>query len=276
MQMSLRFAAALVAVSAMIGTSEGSAADIETTPYSKTPFSVPTYDWSGAYVGINLGYGMGRSSDTSSLGISGLALFTDTVRSNMFGIVGGGQIGVNAQIQSWLVGLEGDFQGTGQRGTHSFTCPAGVCTSTLLFGFFPVPGPAVPVTMRQQLDFFGTIRGRFGVVVLPQVLLYTTAGMAYGQVDSNTSLTGAFKAQNYNPGWTAGGGIEAAIGAGWSTRLEYLYLDLGRVSGTFASNILAANATNLLIGSFSSRITDNIVRIGLNYRFFGEPIITHY
>lgn len=270
-------AAVVVAVSAIVDTGAVSAADLGTVPYEKTPaYIVPTYDWSGGYIGVNLGYGLGRSSDTSGLGAPGLSLFTDTVRSNMNGIIGGGQIGFNVQMQGWLLGLEGDFQGTGQGSTHSFTCPQGVCTSTLLFGVFPVPGPAVPATLRQQLDFFGTVRGRVGALVVPTVLLYATAGLAYGQVDSNTTLTGATKAQNYNPGWTAGGGIEGAIGGGWSAKLEYLYLDLGRVSGTFTSSLLAPNGLSSVVGSFNSRVTDSIVRVGVNYKLFGDPVIAKY
>jgi outer membrane immunogenic protein len=72
-----------------------------------------------------------------------------------------------------------------------------------------------------------------------------------------------------------GGGIEGAIGGGWSARLEYLYLDLGTVSNTFTSNVLAAGGATTLISGFNSRITDNLVRAGLNYKFSG-PVITKY
>jgi outer membrane immunogenic protein len=271
----LKFVASLaVAISAIAGTGSASAADLGAVPYGKTPaYVVPVYDWSGAYIGVNLGYGWGRSSDTSGLGAP--ALFTDTVRSNMNGIVGGGQIGYNLQMQNWLLGLEADFQGTGQSSNHSFTCPAGVCTSTLLGGFLPVPGPAVSATLRQQLDFFGTVRGRAGLVVTPTVLLYATGGLAYGQVDSNSTLIGSTRAQNYNLGWTVGGGIEGSIGGNWTARLDYLYVDLGTVSGTFGSTIVAAGGATLLTSNFSSRVTDNIVRVGLNYRF-GDPVIAKY
>jgi outer membrane immunogenic protein len=252
-------AAFAVAVGAIVGTGSASAADLGAVPYSKTPaYIVPEYNWSGGYVGGNVGYGWGRSSDTSSLSAGG-ALFSDTASSNMNGVLGGAQIGYNSQIQNWLVGLEADFQGTGQSSNHSFTCPAGVCT-----------GAALPVTLGHQLDFFGTARARAGLVVTPTVLLYATGGLAYGQIESNTTLVGATRSPNYNPGWTAGGGVEAAMGGGWSAKVEYLYLDLGRV--TPVSGVL-------LIGSFNSRVTDNIVRAGFNYNFsynFIGPAIPKY
>ena len=62
-------------------------------------------------------------------------------------------------------------------------------------------------------------------------------------------------------GWTAGGGIEGALGGGWSAKLEYLYIDLGKLEQTLSTP--AGTET------FSSRVTDNIVRVGLNYRWGG-------
>jgi outer membrane immunogenic protein len=264
----------VIMLGVICGMTASSAADMG-EPYTPTFFE-PVYDWSGAYVGINLGYGWGRSLDTASLSAGAApALFTDTASSPMNGLLGGAQIGYNVQMQSWLVGVETDFQGANQRSSHSFTCPAGVCTSTLLFGFIPVAGPALSVTSTQQLDFFGTVRGRAGFVVTPAVLLYATGGFAYGQVDSSSNLAGSTKAQNFVPGWTVGGGIEGAIGSGWSVRLEYLYLDLGNVSGTFASSLAAAGGATTLIGGFTSHVKDNIARAGLNYKFSG-PVVTKY
>ena len=72
-----------------------------------------------------------------------------------------------------------------------------------------------------------------------------------------------------------GGGVEAAIGNGWSTRVEYLYLDLGAVSGTFASNVLSPDGVTPLTSGFHSHFTDNMVRAGLNYKF-GGPVVAKY
>jgi outer membrane immunogenic protein len=255
-------AAMAVAVSAVVCAGVATAADLGAAPYDKTPaYIVPVYNWSGGYIGLNVGYGWGRSADTSGLGAP--IVFSDTVTSNMNGVLGGAQIGYNSQIQNWVVGIEADFQGTGQRSTHPLTCPAGVCT-----------GAVLPVTMSQELDFFGTVRARAGFTIVPTVLLYGTAGLAYGQVDGNTNLLGAVRAQNYNPGWTAGGGIEAAMGGGWSARIEYLYLDLARDTQTFNSNVLTVGG-GTLAANFNSHVTDNIVRFGLNYKFSG-PAISKY
>jgi outer membrane immunogenic protein len=106
------------------------------------------------------------------------------------------------------------------------------------------------------------------------VLFYATGGLAYGQVDSHSPLVGATTANNINAGWTVGGGVEGAIGGNWTAKIEYLYVDLGRVSGTFTTGVAALGGGTLL-SSFNSRITDNIVRAGVNYKF-GGPGIAKY
>jgi outer membrane immunogenic protein len=261
--------AAIVALLAFAGPGTVSAADLGTGPYTTPSYVVPAYSWSGGYVGFNVGYGWGKSSDTAVLVPSP---FSDTANLSMNGIVGGGQAGFNVQMQNWVMGLEADFQGANQTASHSFTCPAGVCSSVLLGGILPVPGPAVSVTANQTLDFFGTIRGRAGVLVVPEVLLYATGGFAYGQFETNSNLAGAVRQENDNPGWVVGAGVEGAFGGGWSVRLEYLYLDFGHVSGVFNSAVVAPGGATTLVQGFNSHFTDNIVRIGLNYALSGPNI----
>src|SRR4029450_7176409 len=53
-------------------------------------------------------------------------------------------------------------------------------------------------------------------------------------------------------------------------KIEYLYLDFGRVS-TATTNPL--NATPIAV-NLESRVSDHIVRVGLNYRF--DPFATVY
>jgi opacity protein-like surface antigen len=73
------------------------------------------------------------------------------------------------------------------------------------------------------------------------------------------SATSTFK--DVKAGWTAGGGIEGAFGGGWSAKLEYLHVDLGKTEFTIATPGLGT------IASETRRTTDNIVRVGLNYKW---------
>jgi outer membrane immunogenic protein len=98
--------------------------------------------------------------------------------------------------------------------------------------------------------------------------LYGTGGAAYGLVKNSATITvagvsavGTFS--DLRAGWTAGGGVEGAFGGGWSAKLEYLYVDLGKTERTLATPGLGT------IIADTRRTTDNIVRVGLNYRWGG-------
>jgi outer membrane immunogenic protein len=110
------------------------------------------------------------------------------------------------------------------------------------------------------------------------VLVYGTAGIAYGQVKDSAILnvgtapvTAAAIAtfKDVKAGWTAGAGIEGALGGGWSAKLEYLYIDLGKTELTAATAVTVGGATVAANTSQTFRTTDNIVRVGLNYKWGG-------
>ena len=96
--------------------------------------------------------------------------------------------------------------------------------------------------------------------------------------------TSALSASKTNVGFAVGLGMEAKcshlLPTGWSLKLEYLYVDLGSldtVSAFPAALPVLAVFVSPLTGTFSTHthFTDNIVRVGLNYKF-GEyaPVIT--
>jgi outer membrane immunogenic protein len=65
-------------------------------------------------------------------------------------------------------------------------------------------------------------------------------------------------------GWTAGAGLEWAFTGRWSAKLEYLYVDLGTFTNTFAGLPPAYPTLTA-----SSHFTDNIFRVGINYNIGG-------
>ena len=232
-------AASLIATGAL-------AADLPVKTYTKAPVYVdPGFDWTGFYIGGNIGYSWGQSRDTSTItNGAGTVLFTSTDKTSLNGVVGGGQLGYNWQMQRMVVGLEADIQGTDEKGSRSFTCPTGICTPAIGFPLaLVIPGPAVPVTLNQKIDWFGTVRGRIGYLVDPKVLLYATGGLAYGEVDSSATIglvpTGFGTVSNTHVGYTVGAGIEGVIGGNWTAKLEYLYVDLGKVSGNYLTSFAA-------------------------------------
>jgi outer membrane immunogenic protein len=237
-----KFAVALLATTAL-GFSFGaaSAADLPVYPSSGVLPGMPSYYsrahiWSGVYVGLNAGGAFGNLDANATLG----ALSADLGSVSASGFIGGGQVGAQIQYQHFVYGIEGDFQGSTQN--HSDT--------------FSALGTSVTVT--GSMPWFATVRGRLGWAMDNNVLLYGTAGAAFvdGKI-TGSALGVTATAESSHTGWTAGGGIEWAFAQHWGAKIEYLYLDSG--------NIPLANVGGITL---NGRIKDNIVRAGLNYYLF--------
>ncbi len=137
--------------------------------------------------------------------------------------------------------------------------------------------------LSESLDWFGTLRGRLGTTITPTAMIYGTGGLAVGRVNvadtvNSTNYVGSIffpttaavadqlSTDTTKTGWTIGGGIEARLWGNWTGKIEYLYLDLGTVSGSFITPIVAPSGS-FLAATFSSHVTDNILRLGINYEF---------
>jgi outer membrane immunogenic protein len=160
-----------------------------------------------------------------------------TLGARSTGVTGGAQLGYNWQIGSRVTGVEADIQGSGIKGSAS-------AVPTLLITGQPATG--VLDSSEPKLSWFGTVRGRLGVTVTPDLLLYGTGGLAYGHVDTSAnfsesdsgddSVQAPASVSKTKVGWTAGAGAEWMFARNWSAKLEYLYVDLGSESaiGSFA------------------------------------------
>jgi outer membrane immunogenic protein len=253
----------LIGTAVLLGTVvSAAAADL----YVKAPPSVAEYNWTGFYIGGNIGYSWGTSDSTVDFynSTTGALLGSASGSFSMDGVIGGGQVGYNKQTGKIVWGLEADIQASGQQGSAAFTCVT--CT------------PTVTETLNQKLDWFGTVRGRLGWTVTPTVLAYVTGGLAYGDIETNGVISDptTFSTSTVKAGWTVGGGVEAQISGNWTAKIEYLYMDLGSVSGGLVSTpiiltpctqIRTSCALSTTFGSSGSGITDNILRLGVNYRF---------
>jgi outer membrane immunogenic protein len=215
-------------------------------PAAYVPTVVPVYNWTGFYIGGNAGYAF--ASNLSSTGtIAGNTAGLDGTgvigASSASGFAGGGQIGGNVQWNALVLGVEGDWQWSGQRST--------------------VTGPTFSGTVK--LPWFATARARVGVAA-DRVLFYGTGGVAWMDVNPtiNDTATGVqwFNTTNTRTGWTAGAGVEWAFAQNWTARVEYLFMDFtpswtGAIPAAFGGGTLAQNVT----------IKDNLVRGGINFKF---------
>jgi outer membrane immunogenic protein len=262
---SAAFASLLTATSAF-------AADLPV--YTKAPAVAVVYDWTGPYIGTNLGYSWGRGTTdgtaTTTAAIGNAAPVATvaplTGRADVNGFIGGAQLGYNWQAGQFLYGLEGDIQFSNERGSGDVCTAAGCPAGTFLF------------TRDYKLNWFGTARGRLGYLPAERLLLYVTGGLAYGSF-SGSSWTLPLNIGTWsslNAGWTIGAGAEAALGSNWSVKFEYLYMDLGNVGGSTATTVTSlpnARITTTLATAFNTKFTDNIFRVGLNYKFGGPAAV---
>jgi outer membrane immunogenic protein len=200
-------------------------ADLPRAMPAKAPAYIAAYNWTGFYLGINGGYGWAHS-DWSAFGTN----------SRPSGGMVGGTIGYNWQAPGspFVFGLEGDIDWSDIKGRFaSAACPTGCETKN---------------------TWFGTARGRLGYA-FDRVMPYITGGAAFGEVQANQ---GGFAGNSDTKvGWTVGAGVEAAVAANWTAKLEYLYADLGSVTCGVGSCLPATSVD----------FRTNIVRAGLNYRF---------
>ena len=89
---------------------------------------------------------------------------------------------------------------------------------------------------------------------------HITGGWGYGQLKNTVTATGAvsgsFSTTNSHAAWVVDAGVEGAMWQHWSWKVEYLYLNTGNFTNNYPGGIALTN-----------NVTDNIVRVGLNYHF---------
>jgi outer membrane immunogenic protein len=194
---------------------------------------VPFYDWTGVYLGVNVGYGSATVNDTTTSG----SISTSSSQT-MTGWIGGGQLGANFQYRHTVFGIEVDADATSQS-----------TSSTALVASMPS---------------FATARARLGYAY-DRLHYYVTGGAGYARFSSSgTTISAATgtpvstTGSTWRTAWVAGAGSESAVTPNVILRLEFLYLQLFDNSQTSST---ATPATS------SERVYNLIGRVGLSYKF---------
>ncbi|HEY2533829.1 MAG TPA: outer membrane protein [Xanthobacteraceae bacterium] len=216
----------LAAFGLLVAAQCAAAADLSVAPLYKAPppqYS-PAYNWSGFYLGANGGGGWGHSdwsAKTAGVGLSGGQV--------------GGTAGYNWQSGNVVLGLEGDVDWSGLKGTAASTlCPNGCSTNQ---------------------TWLSTVRGRVGYS-FNGIMPYITGGLGVGDIHASTP--GFPGGSDTKAGWTVGGGLEVALPGNWSAKAEYLHVDLGSFNcGTGCSTLPNDNVS----------LHEDVVRAGVNYHF---------
>lgn len=275
---------------ALVGLTAGAlAADLPSRRAPAPYVAVPVFTWTGFYVGVNAGYGFSTGSDRAfgqpgnlfapsvpgfAVNAPGGATFLTGNRGNRDGFVGGGQVGYNYQVGSYVFGLEGDIQytdfGNRRNAVYGTATPVAGVINPVAAG---APGNVAFFSRGNNSDFYGTARARLGYAV-DRTLFFVSGGGAFR--DTSNFQPGYFGFNNLVPrkgdtvGYTAGGGVEYAFTPNITGRVEGYYVnfgDRGRVNGGTLVGVTNTNAP--IIAATGGRRDDDfvVVRAGINYKF---------
>lgn len=255
--------AAAIAVFGVTGTQ---AADIAARPYTKAPVApVVSYNWTGCYVGGNVGGGWHRIDQDANRNSAGTPFTPPFAFGSSDGsaFIGGAQIGCDYQFAgSWVVGAQGmfDFGNIDSRNTSSDArlTPFGVFQATTTKNIY-------------------TATARLGYLITPQILGYAKGGGAWTRTDTavfvTTPVAGLSESARSNrSGWTVGGGLEWMFAPNWSVFAEYNYADFGRTDIAFTAapgtvGVPTVNATSLTVQT---------ALVGVNYKFNWGAVAARY
>jgi outer membrane immunogenic protein len=244
------------------------AADLEVggPAYKAARPVVRAYDWTGFYVGGNVGGHWGTDKITTTtdptlgFGAAGAAAIDAASPATLHptGFIGGLQAGYNLEGSGGVFGIEVDANWLG-----------GSATRTL--SNIPVINPLDVMTNTTQASFLSTLRMRWGTTALSdRSLLFVTAGFAFATLKTTDSMlhfgatVTSTSGSTTEPGVTAGGGFEYAFTDNLSAKFEYLYVAVKSVGTTIPAS--PGNADSIAVNHDYS---DHIGRFGLNFKFGG-------
>jgi opacity protein-like surface antigen len=255
--------------------------------------AAPAVDWSGVYVGANVGWNSsatqvkpstattnqltGLSNGAGTVNVPSATFPTSQMDFSDQSWAAGGQVGINKQRGNMVFGLEGDMDALGGRARQfsSYALPATGLTT----------GSSVGIDRHTDPNWEASLRGRVGWAT-GKVLFYGTGGLALADVRQSAlysyapsaaaGVAAANPGANLGPfvngasadntlvGWTVGGGAEYAINKQISIGAEYRHSDYGNQS--FGAIAPGAGATE---ENVPVHFADDQVLAKINYKFAG-------
>ena len=208
---------AAIGLLALLGAGPAYAADVisEEPPAPAAPMEEPPVaSWAGPSAGASLGYGFSGTTTPATGDV-------DTE-----GFLGGVFAGYNLQNGLFVYGIEGDVGYSGVEGDNGIT--------------------------ETKSGFEGSLRGRMGVAVTNDILLYGTAGGAAERLKVSDP---AGEDSNAMLGWTAGAGVDVKLTENVFGRVEYRYTDFGSADFNTGSGLQSVDSK------------ENRVSVGIGMKF---------
>jgi outer membrane immunogenic protein len=180
-------------------------------------------DWSGLYLGANVGGAWGTADEFYPFGAGGTPITIDTD-----GVVYGAHAGYQLQRGSLVVGFEVSYGDTNLEGADTVDPSFVSCRD------------GVVVCRITDVESLTTVGTRLGYAT-EQWLLTASGGYAGADISSDAVIVATglstIADNKWHSGWYAGVGVEYAMTPDWSIGLEYMHADLGeqRHGGTLAA-----------------------------------------
>ncbi|MFC7399912.1 outer membrane protein [Chelatococcus sp. GCM10030263] len=282
--MRARLINSLFTIACTIGIPAAFASDLPRRPSLPPAPLPPAFTWTGAYAGLDVGYGLGRLKTKAIWAGSTDAVATalpDSLRGTIGGTgkhrkgFGGGlHVGYDHQFGWMVAGLEADVMSIKLQGT-------GVAAASLVD---PVTGARIDAAASgsQRLHWFATLRPRIGFLPFERLLIYGTGGLAVGRASnrvqgtvavtapgsdmSETTSFGAYgkPGSGYRFGWVVGAGAEYALTDDISIKGEFLHINLaGR---NFVAAVPQPDSGEAAV-LFKNKTAFEVMKAGVNYRF---------
>ena len=217
-----------------------------------------THNWTGLYLGAHAGWAFG---DVSVKDIDG-GVSPGPFNYNATGVFGGGTAGYNLQLGPFVVGPEVDLGYMNLSGSSTI----------------PSSDPHYHQNLTLDGGFYAVAGGRVGVA-FGNALIYGKGGWAFydGQAEQATTKT-YYTPTGTDPfsGFAYGGGLEYALGHGWSVKGEYLHFNFGTQGGVQEKTSIPAlpepDDGTLIGDKFHNThdLSSDSVKIGINYKFGGD------
>jgi len=231
--------------------------------------SLSPYNWTGLYVGGQMGYGFGDNDGSVGWATAQGQANQNELGSGAQGVIGGVHLGYNQQFDQWVLGLEGSVDGT------TLNKNALVLAPNLIADPMQFSGIGGTVNSNVQSGIQGSVRARAGYA-FGRLLPYATGGVAFGSFRTDAQLFGTdldgvttFAASGANSafrvGWTLGAGVEYAINNRWSALAEYRYSDFGHLA--IAADPSAVGA----VFAVDRHLDQQQVQVGFSYKLFADP-----
>ena len=266
----------LAAATAMAFPLAAQAADIPAPVVKAPPPVVLVSSWTGFYFGAHAGgawgshtYSGGPAGDWVAFGppLVPFLAANETPKLKSSGFVGGGQLGYNYQTGSIVWGFEADGSGLGLKKSRN----TGVISD-------PFGTPSV-FTENAKVSWLATARPRLGLAT-NNALFFVTGGLAVGEVSSTSGLFRPLSGYNSfgstsktKAGWTAGGGVEYMFASNWSVAVQYLYVDLGKVSYRTTDRSLGFPT---FFENLTTKTQVNLATVSVNYKFGAPSVVARY